>query len=340
MTENLHFAGQMIKSNNNWVVTDRLGSVVRSGTETLRYFPWGEERTTTTQNRDKFGAYFRDASGLDYALNRYYSSSHGRFLTPDPYVASASLTNPQSWDRYPYVENDPVNFVDPQGLNRRGADFSVTVYATRYYDVNELWSSEANYWAGIWGWGGGGGGSPPALEQPRGGGGGGSSEDSEAGNPPRQFVLGRAEAMSALFKPDCAKAVGAPDSATARNRLANANIEFADLGAFVVEDRGDHYKIAAGSGTIAQAIVEANAIQINTRLNWIAPDLTPARIDGSQNLVIFDFLAATAQLVGANSVSGAQFRTRTILHELGHLNGKPQERGSAAYDRDIFKNCF
>jgi len=73
---------------------------------------------TTTQNRDKFATYFRDSSGLDYALNRYYSSSHGRFLTPDPYVASASLTNPQSWNRYPYVENDPVNYHDPGGLLR------------------------------------------------------------------------------------------------------------------------------------------------------------------------------------------------------------------------------
>jgi len=118
LSENLYFAGRLIKSNSKWVVTDRLGSVVKSEYETLRYFPWGEERSTTTQNRDKFATYFRDSTGLDYALNRYYSSSHGRFLTPDPYVASASLTNPQSWNRYPYVENDPVNYHDPGGLLR------------------------------------------------------------------------------------------------------------------------------------------------------------------------------------------------------------------------------
>jgi RHS repeat-associated protein len=115
VSENLHFAGRLIKSNGQWVVTDRLGSVVKSGTENLRYFPWGEERTTTTQNRDKFGAYFRDASGLDYALNRYYSSSHGRFLTPDPYNSPDALANPQEWNRYPYVAGDPVNNIDPSG---------------------------------------------------------------------------------------------------------------------------------------------------------------------------------------------------------------------------------
>jgi len=89
--------------------------VVRSGTETLRYFPWGEERTTTTQNRDKFATYHRDSTGLDYALNRYYSSSHGRFLTPDPYNSPDALANPQEWNRYPYVAGDPVNNIDPSG---------------------------------------------------------------------------------------------------------------------------------------------------------------------------------------------------------------------------------
>jgi len=136
---NLCYTGRMIKSNNNWVVTDRLGSVVRSGAETLRYFPWGEERLTSTQNRDKFGTYFRDSTGLDYALNRYYSSSHGRFLTPDPYVASASLTNPQSWNRYPYVENDPVNKLDPPGLAWIWANFDSLMAP----DGSVVWSPPA-----------------------------------------------------------------------------------------------------------------------------------------------------------------------------------------------------
>jgi RHS repeat-associated protein len=97
-------------------VTDRLGSVVKRDSERLRYFPWGEEQSTTTQNRDKFGTYYRDSTGLDYAQNRYYSSQHGRFLTADPYVAPRALRKPQAWNRYAYVENDPVNFYDPYGL--------------------------------------------------------------------------------------------------------------------------------------------------------------------------------------------------------------------------------
>lgn len=40
------------------------------------YYPYGEEYTTTAQDRDKFGTYYRDGStGLDYARNRYYASA-------------------------------------------------------------------------------------------------------------------------------------------------------------------------------------------------------------------------------------------------------------------------
>ncbi len=116
---NLHFAGRRIKAGADWVVTDRLGSVVKRDSERLRYFPWGEEQVTSTQNRDKFGTYYRDSTGLDYADQRYYASQHGRFLTPDPYRASGGRAEPQSWNRYTYVENDPVNFADPRGLLRR-----------------------------------------------------------------------------------------------------------------------------------------------------------------------------------------------------------------------------
>ncbi len=42
------------------MVTDRLGSVrANSNGETMRYYPYGEERTTTADNREKFKTYTR-----------------------------------------------------------------------------------------------------------------------------------------------------------------------------------------------------------------------------------------------------------------------------------------
>ncbi|MBL8232217.1 MAG: hypothetical protein JNL98_27225 [Bryobacterales bacterium] len=93
---------------------DRLGSVVSGG---LKYDPYRAEFTVTSHDRDKFGTYYRDSNtGFNYADQRYYGSSGGRFLTADPYVASAGAAEPGSWNRYAYVEGDPVNRNDPRGL--------------------------------------------------------------------------------------------------------------------------------------------------------------------------------------------------------------------------------
>jgi RHS repeat-associated protein len=92
------------------VVTDRLGSVRANGNgERFAYYPYGEERGTSANGREKFGTYTRDSSGLDYADQRYYGVGTGRFGTPDPYKASAGVGDPGSWNRYSYVQGDPVN---------------------------------------------------------------------------------------------------------------------------------------------------------------------------------------------------------------------------------------
>ena len=65
---------------------------------------------------EKYATYTRDTlTGLDYAMNRYYSSSWGRFMTPDRSWSSARPGNPQSWNRYLYVSGDPVNHKDRSG---------------------------------------------------------------------------------------------------------------------------------------------------------------------------------------------------------------------------------
>jgi RHS repeat-associated protein len=57
-------------------------------------------------------------SGLYDFLYREYSPVQGRWISPDPSgMAAADPTNPQSWNRYAYVMNNPLALSDPQGLD-------------------------------------------------------------------------------------------------------------------------------------------------------------------------------------------------------------------------------
>jgi RHS repeat-associated protein len=60
----------------------------------------------------------RDAeSGNDYFGARYYASSMGRWMSPDPTgLALAEAENPQSLNLYSYVQNRPLSMIDPDGL--------------------------------------------------------------------------------------------------------------------------------------------------------------------------------------------------------------------------------
>ena len=93
------------------------------------YLPFGEELSSvvglrsssqgysaTDTNRQKYGMTERDAtSGLDHTWWRKYESTSGRWTSPDP--LSGSIADPQSFNHYSYTGNDPVNFVDPSGLD-------------------------------------------------------------------------------------------------------------------------------------------------------------------------------------------------------------------------------
>jgi RHS repeat-associated protein len=108
------------------VVTNSIAAVVSRHD----YKPFGEEiaagvagRTTgmgysvTDNVRQKFTSKERDnETGLDYFNARYYASAQGRFTSIDPLIASGRVGNPQSWNRYVYVLNNPVRLIDPNGL--------------------------------------------------------------------------------------------------------------------------------------------------------------------------------------------------------------------------------
>jgi len=74
--------------------------------------------TRKTSNSHQFTQKERDnETGLDYFGARYFSSTQGRFTSIDPenYQAMLDLHDPQSWNAYAYVNNNPLGRIDPDG---------------------------------------------------------------------------------------------------------------------------------------------------------------------------------------------------------------------------------
>ena len=121
-------AGDPVTANNGlfFIYGDHLGSTTMLGTSSggmvvgslARYRPFGSYRTTPTQtltDRDFTGQRENRELGLLYFNARFYVPSIGRFASPDTIVPDPA--NPQSLNRYTYVRNSPLNFVDPSGHN-------------------------------------------------------------------------------------------------------------------------------------------------------------------------------------------------------------------------------
>jgi RHS repeat-associated protein len=78
---------------------------------------WGPGNDTVNQ---KFTGKERDSeSGLDYFGARYYGSALGRFTSPDKPLIGQNERNPQSWNLYTYVGNNPLARIDPNGESWR-----------------------------------------------------------------------------------------------------------------------------------------------------------------------------------------------------------------------------
>jgi len=73
--------------------------------------------STTDDIRQQFTGYQKDEeSGLDFAEARMYENRLGRFTAVDPLLASGKSANPQTFNRYVYVLNNPLLFIDQNGL--------------------------------------------------------------------------------------------------------------------------------------------------------------------------------------------------------------------------------
>ena len=116
------------------------------------YAPFGEpyaragttNLTFTRMNQDTVGGLY------DFPAREY--SIQGRWPSPDP-AGSAAVdpSNPQSWNRYAYVLNNPLTLVDPLGLDPT----QIFCFATEEGGWTCVWPSD----------GGGGSGNPPCTVQ-------------------------------------------------------------------------------------------------------------------------------------------------------------------------------
>jgi len=92
------------------LLVDETGAVVWQG----NYRPFGEVDITVNTLDNEFrlpGQYFDTETGLHYNWHRYYDPATGRYITADPIGLDGGM------NLYAYVAGNPVNKVDPSGLD-------------------------------------------------------------------------------------------------------------------------------------------------------------------------------------------------------------------------------
>ncbi|MFA5947631.1 MAG: RHS repeat-associated core domain-containing protein [Candidatus Gracilibacteria bacterium] len=94
--------------------TDQNGNLVNA----VNYDPFGvvktEQINSDYRNPKRYTGKELDGTGLYYYGARYYDPSIGRFISQDP--VNGTLSNPQSINKYSYVLNNPLKYIDPTGM--------------------------------------------------------------------------------------------------------------------------------------------------------------------------------------------------------------------------------
>jgi RHS repeat-associated protein len=118
------------------VVTDSRGKVVSR----FNYAPFG---SATHGNRFGFtDQESDDESDLIYMDSRYYDPVIARFVSADTIVPSGS---PQTLNRYSYVMNSPLNYVDPSGHSAVPLVDAAFIALDVYNIVNDVWSGNYDH---------------------------------------------------------------------------------------------------------------------------------------------------------------------------------------------------
>lgn len=111
----------------DWLGSARIfSSTTRVATPGFAYAPFGEGyaqsanqwiQFTNAGNAWTVGGNNNQGGAIDDFMYRRYNPGQGRWISPDPVgLEAVDPTNPQAWNRYAYVANNPLSFVDPLGL--------------------------------------------------------------------------------------------------------------------------------------------------------------------------------------------------------------------------------
>jgi RHS repeat-associated protein len=107
------------------------------------YAPFGEPYKQAGTTDLSFTGQDQDtASGMHDFPDRRYMPVQGRWLTPDPAgLKAVSLANPQTWNRYAYVNNNPLALVDPFGDDDGCYSMGDASCEGQYYGGEDGWPS-------------------------------------------------------------------------------------------------------------------------------------------------------------------------------------------------------
>ncbi len=197
-----------------FVFSDRQGSTravtdeVGNGLTRSDYSAFGEDiavgtgqRTagqgfgSSTSLRQKYGSTERDdGTGLDHTWFRKNENKAGRWTSPDPDKGSMSLRDPQSFNRYSYVQGDPANFTDPSGLNlEAGGGYCIRYHYTNLTGTRSFWGPWTCYEGNSGSGGGGGaGGTQQSAKKSK-------KQTKQKKNPTREQILKAMQDCLSLF---------------------------------------------------------------------------------------------------------------------------------------------